>query len=144
MYCNGGIFLCILLNARLFCVCRDHFFYYTDILILSNPLTTNRVYWYMYICVEYILTRSASPLDHHEVKMNPMLTNMTNDIFHLIPTILLTKVLALCYPVNLEILAVIYWNSCVALRCQKEKSIDVSQRYKTMVAMGTSPYSFVI
>ena len=71
--------------------------------------------------VEYILTESASPLDRDEVKMDLVLVNMKNNIFPLISTIILPKVLILCYPVHIETLAVIFWNSCVELKCQKEK-----------------------
>ena len=87
------------------------------------------------ICVEYIFVQSSSPLDR-EVKMDLMLVNMKNNLFPLISTIILPKVLTLCYPVHLETLAVIYWNSCVALKCQKkQKQIEVSQLHKIMVVM---------
>ena len=163
---------------------------YTDFLVLIlSFLYQPRVYWQ--ICVEYILTRSTSPLDSDEVKMYPwwrhqmetfsawlalcagnspvpvnsplkgqwrgalmfplicvwindwvnnheagdlrrhrghydvnvmsLPANMRNDIFALIPTIILPKVLTLCYPLHLETLAVIHWSSCVAPKWQREK-----------------------
>ena len=58
-------------------------------------------------CVTYILTRFASPLDRDELKMDLMHVNMKSDIFPLISTIVLPKVLTLCYPGHLETLAVI-------------------------------------
>ena len=63
------------------------------------------------------MTRRASPLDSDEVKIDLMLVNMKDNIFPLISTIILPKVLTLCYPVDLDTLAVIYWNSYVALTC---------------------------
>ena len=100
-----------------FCVCRQ----YVSCLIwlyrlsyFNHPFTTNLGFWKF--CVEDILTKNASPLDRDKVTMDLMLINMKNDTFFLISTIILPKMFTLCYPVNLETLAVIYWNSCVALR----------------------------
>ena len=64
-----------------------------------------------------------------------MLVNMKYDIFPLISIIIFRKVLTLCYPVHLEMLAVIYSNSYVALKYQTEKLIDVSQLDEIMVVM---------
>ena len=85
---------------------RDSF-YDTDFLTLINPFTLKPGHWQ--ICVEYILTRSALPLDRDEIKW----FNMTNNTYSLVSTIILPKVLILCYPLHLETLTVIYWNPCV-------------------------------
>ena len=66
--------------------------------------------------------------------MDLMLVSMKNYICPLIFTIILPNVLTLRYPMHIETLAVIYWNSRVALTC-KNKTIDVSQLYKIMVVM---------
>ena len=58
-----------------------------------------------------------------------MLVNTNNNIFSL-TVIILSKILTLCYPVHIETLAMIYLNSCVALKYQREKLIDVSQLHK--------------
>ena len=65
-----------------------------DFLILINPFTTNHGYWK--INIDYILTKSSSPLDRNEIKMDLMLVNMKN-IFPLISTIM-------CYPAHPETL----------------------------------------
>ena len=67
--------------------------------------------------------------------MDLMLVNMKNDIFPLISTIILHKVLILGDLVHLETLVAIYWNSCVALKYQIEKSINGSQLYNIMIGM---------
>ena len=67
---------------------------------------TNPGYWQIWI--EYILTKSVAPLDHDEMKMDLLLANVKNDIFPLISTVILPKVLNLCYPMHIETLAVIY------------------------------------
>ena len=72
----------------------------------------------------------SSPLDRHVVKIDLMLANMKNNTFPRISTIILPKVLTVCYSVHLEILAVICGNLCVPLKCQREKWIDISQLYK--------------
>ena len=60
--------------------------------------------------MEYNLTKSASQLDRDEIEMDLMLVNMENNIYLLISTIILPKVLILCYSVHLETLGAIYWN----------------------------------
>ena len=77
-----------------------------DFLISIIPFTTNPGSWH--ICAEYILTRSDSPLDRDVVKMDPLLANMTNNVFLPIFAIILPKMLTLCYPVHFETLPVIY------------------------------------
>ena len=54
-----------------------------------------------------------------------MLVNRKNDIFPPISTIILPKVLTLCYPVHLETLAVFIQNTCVALNIKAKKTIGV-------------------
>ena len=129
MYCNADIVLHIRWNAQHFSVFVDNNyldkFDHSDFLISINLFTTNP--GCCQIPAEYILTRSASPLDRDEVKMDLMLANMNGNRFPVISTIIFLTMLTTCYMVHLEILPVIYWNSCVALKCQKEKSFDVSQ-----------------
>ena len=72
-------------------------------------------------CVKCILTRYTPQLDREEVKMDLMLVNMKSDLFPLISTIILPKVLTLCYPLHFETLTVIYWNSCVTLTLSKDQ-----------------------
>ena len=61
-----------------------------------NHITNSPGYWR--ICAnEYILNNSASPVDWDEVKMDLMLVNMKRKIFILISTIVLPKLLAMCY-----------------------------------------------
>ena len=55
--------------------------------------------------------------------MDLMLVKMKNNIFPPIYTIIRPKVLTLCYPVQLKTLAVIYCNSCVSLKYEREKNI---------------------
>ena len=74
--------------------------------------------------VQVNLCKSASPLDRDEAKMDLMLVNLFRP-----------KVLTLCYPVHIETLAVIYWNSRVALMFQREKVIGVSRLHKVMIVM---------
>ena len=51
---------------------------YTGLLNLINPYINNPGYWKF--CIEYIVTRSASPLDRYEVTKDPLLVNIKNDI----------------------------------------------------------------
>ena len=137
IYCKADIFLHIPWYAKHFSTFVENKypikFDYTEFLILVNPSTNKPGYWQ--ICVWYILARNASPRDRDEVKTDLMLAAMKNKIFPLISITDLLKVLTLCYQVHLEMLVLIYWNSWVALKCQREKSIDASQLYKIMVVM---------
>ena len=91
----------------------------TDFLILINRSITSPGYWQ--ICVEHILIRSASSLDHGGGKTDLPLANMKINIFPPISTIAFPKVLTPCNLVHLETLAVIYLNACVTLKV-KEKN----------------------
>ena len=97
--------------------------------ILINPFTTKLRYYQ--VCHEYILTRNSSLPVRDEVITDLMLANMNNDISPLVSTIILSKMSSLCYPQHIEILAVIYWNLCVALQCQKAKWIAVFSNTKS-------------
>ena len=66
---------------------------------------------FLHVCLQRIsnhLTKSASSLDRDEVNMDLMLVSVNNNIFPLISTIILPKVLTLCYPVHIEKVAVIH------------------------------------
>ena len=118
-------FLCYLENMCLI------WFEYTDFLISINPFTNNPVHWQ--ICIEHILTRNASPLDRDEIKIDLMLTNMKSNIFPLISTIILTKVLTPFYSVHHEMLTVIYWNFvCDTIMSKIKINQHVSQLYKNL------------
>ena len=69
-------------------------FEYVEYHILINSFIANPGYWQM--CVESILTRSASSPDYDEVTTDLMLTNMKNNIFPLLSTIIFPKMLILC------------------------------------------------
>ena len=89
-------------------------FDYTDF-----PILVNHIFYYqppvLANSIEHILIRIASPLDHDGVKTDLTLANMKIDIFPLMSTIVLPKMLNLCHPVHLETLVVIYWNSYVVI-----------------------------
>ena len=110
MYYKADIFLHIPWNAKHLSMFVENGylirFDYTDFLILINSFTTNPGYWQIY--VEHILTRSALPLARYEAKTDLMCTSMKNYVFPLISCIILPKVFTLCYPVDLEMLAIIY------------------------------------
>ena len=91
---------------------------------IISAFTTIPRYWQ--IRVEYILANIASPLDRDEVILDMMLTNMKNDLFPLIPTIIFPKGLTPCFPVHLDTLVVIYWNSCVALEYHRKINGHIS------------------
>ena len=55
--------------------------------------------------------------------------------FQLISTFIPPKVLATCYPIHLETVAVIDWNSCVALKCQRENVTDIFKLYNIMIVI---------
>ena len=65
---------------------------------------------YWQICIRYISAWSASSLHCDELSMDPMVLNRKYDIFPRISTVILPKVLARLYPVQPEMLAMIYWN----------------------------------
>ena len=69
-------------------------FEYVEYHILINSFIANPGYWQM--CVESILTRSASSPNYDEVTTDLMLTNMKNNIFPLLSTIIFPKMLILC------------------------------------------------
>ena len=94
-------------------------FDHTDFLSCINHFTTHP--WYWKICIEYILTQNAALQDCDEVKLDLLLVNRNNCIFPPISANILPKVLILCYLLRIETLAVIYWNSYVALNV-KEKN----------------------
>ena len=73
---------------------------------MINPFTVNNPR-YCKLCMDYILTRSAPPVDRDEVNMDLIHAYMKTDIFPLISTIILPRVLTPCYPVRLEIFSVI-------------------------------------
>ena len=83
-----------------------------------NPLTTNAGYWKFNAA--YILTRGAPLLDRNEAKMDLMLVNVKNGIFHPISTIILLKIFPLRQLIHIKTLVVIYLNPCVALICQRQ------------------------
>ena len=68
-----------------------------QISVFELTLALPTLKWQM--CVENILARSAPPPDNDVLKTILMPTNMKNDIFHLISTTIIPKVLTLSYPV---------------------------------------------
>ena len=87
------------------------------------------VMWYM--CCEYISKRASSS-GGDDLTAGPMQTKVKDNIFLLISTIILLKVLTLCCPVQIETPCVSYWYNYVALYFYKEMWIDVSPLYKNM------------
>ena len=73
-------------------------------------------------------------------KMDVRFADMKNDIVPLITTIIHPKVLTLSYSGHIETLFVIYWNSCVALKCRRQKRIDVSQLHNIMDVMQVNKH----
>ena len=72
--------------------------------------------------------------------MDLMPANTKNDIFLLSFTIILSRMLTVCYPTQFEAFDCDLLNSCVALKCQREKDTDVSQQCKIMAAMKISKH----
>ena len=66
-------------------------------------------------CFEYSLAKSASSPNRDELTTDTLLVNMKNHIFPVISTVIIPKMLTICYPVELETLNLIYWNIYVAL-----------------------------
>ena len=129
MCCKADAFIHILWNAKHFSVLVENTylvgFEYTDFPILISPFTANPGYWQM--CVGYILAWNASAPRRDEVTTDLLLLRyeMKYNLFHLISTIIPSKVLTL-----LEPLAEIFWNLYVLLKCYIDKWIDISQLYK--------------
>ena len=73
------------------------------------------------------MIRNSSPLGGDEVKMDLMLVNMKNNMMPLISTIILPKVLTLCYVVQIETYAMVYLQFKCGTNMSKRKiSWDVS------------------
>ena len=120
MCCKAGTVLHILWNAKHFSMSVENnylaWFEYTDLYVLINPGS-----WQM--CVGYIFARSASSPQRDEVRTEWMLLSMENNVFPLISNIILPKVSTLLYPVQPEMLAVIYWNLYLVLKCYIENNL---------------------
>ena len=132
MCCKTDICLHIISNAKHLPMFLENNcliqFDFTDFLTQINPFTTKPGCFQL--CFELNANQTCLATLSWLGKMDLMLADMKNSILTLKSTIILLKMLTPCYPIHIETLAVIYWNPCVALKCRREKSVDVSQLYK--------------
>ena len=129
MRCKADAFIHILWNAKHFSVLVGNelssWIWIYRLSYFDIPFHCQPGYWQM--CVGYILARSASAPRRDEVITDLLLLRyeMKYTLFHVISTIILSKVLTL-----LETLAEICWNLYRLLKCYIDKWIDISQLYK--------------